>query len=86
MAHLQPRLAVVALATAFLVVACGKSEPPPPPKTAVAAPKVNEEMKRLATEVYVYAYPLVLMDVTKQVQTAKTPINTFQHRRSSIDA
>ncbi len=86
MAHLQPRLAVVALVTALFVAACGKSEPPPPPKAAVVAPKVDEEMKRLATEVYVYAYPLVLMDVTKQVQTAKTPVNTFAHRRASIDA
>ncbi len=87
MVYLHRSLALAALATAFLVVACSKSEPPPPPKTqAVAAPSVNEEMKRLATEVYVYAYPLVLMDVTKQVQTAKVPINTFQHRRFSPEA
>jgi hypothetical protein len=86
MVHLQPRLAVVALITALFVAACGKSAPPPPPKAAVVAPTVNEEMKRLATEVYVYAYPLVLMDITKQVQTAKTPVNTFAHRRASIDA
>ncbi len=43
-------------------------------------------MKRLATEVYVYAYPLVLMDVTRQVQTARVPENTFQHRRTLPDA
>lgn len=87
MVYLLRSLGLAALATAFLVVACSKSEPPPPPKTqAVAAPTVNEEVKRLATEVYVYAYPLVLMDVIKQVQTAKTPINAFQHRRFSPEA
>jgi hypothetical protein len=87
MIRLYCRLAVAALATAFLVAACGKSEPPPPPKVApVAVPTANDEMKRLATEVYVYAYPLVLMDVTRQVQTAKAPANTLQHRRTLPDA
>src|SRR6266508_3442612 len=66
--------------------ACGKSAPPPPPKIeAPPAPAANEDVKRLATEIYVYAYPLVVMDVTKQVMLAKTPINTFQHRRAFPD-
>ena len=69
-----------------------KTEAPPaaaPPKAEapkpIAAPTVNEEFKRLAAEVYVYAYPLVLTDVTRQVETAKTPPNAFQHRRSVPD-
>ena len=78
---------VIAAVAAMLLVACGKSEPPPPPKPpAPPPPAANEEMKRLAAEIYVYAFPLVLMDVTKQVSTAKVPVNTFQHRRAFPDA
>jgi hypothetical protein len=36
-------------------------------------------------EAYVYAYPLVLMDVARQLQTAKAPANTFQHKRALPD-
>jgi len=82
-------LATCAILTGALLAACSP-EPPPPPKVAappiVVAPPVNEQMKRLAQEVYVYAYPLVLMDVTKQIATAKTPVNTFAHRRTLPDA
>jgi hypothetical protein len=84
------RAVLAAFAAGLLVAACGKSEPPPPPAPppkveAPAAPGANDEQKRLAREVYVYAYPLVLMDVTRQVSMAKTPINTFQHRRALPD-
>ena len=81
-------IAVTAVAM-MLVVACSKSEPPPPPKAEApqpVAPPINEDVKRLASEVYVFAYPLVLMDVTKQIATAKAPVNTFQHKRSFPDA
>jgi hypothetical protein len=90
--HLRYTLAITAAATGFLLAACGKSEPPapapapapPPAKVEAPAPTVNEGLKRLAGEVSVFAYPLVVMDVTRQVMTAKVPINTFQHRRTSI--
>jgi hypothetical protein len=70
-----------------LLTSCDNAPTPSTPPTKVAppvvvAPPVNEQMKRLAEEVYVYAYPLVLMDVKRQVATAKTPINTFAHRRT----
>ena len=71
------------------LAACGKTEPPPPPKAEpakVAAPEVNEELKRLAGEVYVYGYPLVVTDVTRQVTTSDVPINTFAHKRTVPDA
>ena len=81
------------------LAACGKSEPPPPPvpppapkaeapKAAAAAvvPDVNAEAKQLAGELYVYAYPLVLTDVTRQVNAASAPPNTFAHRRAVADA
>ena len=82
---------LVALAAGLLVAACGKSEPPPPPpapkaEAPPAAPSANDDLKRLAREVYVYAYPLVLMDVSRQVFEARTPLDTFQHRRSLPDA
>ena len=83
--------ALLALAAiAALIAACGKSEPPPPPAppptaAAPAAPAVDQELQRLAREVYVYAFPLVLMDVTRQVMTAKTPLNAFEHKRSLPD-
>jgi len=83
------RLIACALAASALVVSCGKTEPPPPPKPPppiVVTPPVDEQMKRLAEEVYVYAYPLVLMDVMRQVQLAKTPINAFAHKRTLADA
>jgi hypothetical protein len=87
MIHVSRHLVVAAVATAVMLGACGKPAPPPPPKVeAPPAPAVNEDMKRLATEIYVYAYPLVVMDVTKQVMTAKAPINTFQHRRAFPEA
>jgi hypothetical protein len=89
MGYLHRRLAVVAaLAATFFVVACNQpASPPPAPKSApVATPSVDEPMKRLATNVYVYAFPLVVMDVTSQVQTAKVPANTFQHKRTLPDA
>jgi hypothetical protein len=43
-------------------------------------------MKRLAAEVYVYAYPIVLMDVTRAVDTAGVPPDTFRHKRTLPDA
>ena len=86
MVHLHRSLAVVVLTTVVLVGACGKSEAPPPPKVEAVAPTVNEEIKRRAMEVYVYALPLVLMDVARQVQMAKGPANTFEHRHASSGA
>jgi len=72
-----------------LLAACGKSEPPPPPKVEPpkpVAPTVDAELKRLAAEVYVFAFPLVLTDVTRAVQTAEIPPDTFRHTRTLPDA
>jgi hypothetical protein len=90
MTRMTRSLVACAILTSALLASCGPEPPPPPPKVTpppiVVAPPVNEQMKRLAQEIYVYAYPLVLMDVTRQVATAKTPINTFSHRRTLPDA
>ena len=47
---------------------------------------MNEETKRLAAEVYIYAFPLILTDVARAVHTAREPYNTFEHRRTLVDA
>ena len=87
MMDVSRHLVAAALATAIVLAGCGKPEPPPPPKVAAPPPPaVDEGVKRLATEIYVYAYPLVVMDLTKQVMIAKTPLNSFQHRRAFPDA
>jgi hypothetical protein len=88
---LPHRATIVALAFGVGLGACDKPAPPPAPppapaKVAAPAPSVNEELKRRAAEAYVFAYPLVLMDVNRQVATAKVPPNTFAHRRTLPDA
>src|SRR5689334_10729950 len=80
------------MVVALALGACENKIQEPPPQKAkeapkpIAAPAVNEELKRLTAEVYVFAYPLVLTDVTRQVDTARTPLNVFHHRRSVEDA
>jgi hypothetical protein len=53
------------------------------------APVTEDEAARLAAEAYVFGYPLVLMDVTRQVMTAapkpggrKAPVNHFLHAQA----
>jgi hypothetical protein len=88
--HSLRRAVCALLAGVVLLAACGKSEPPPPPPKAEppkpAAPTVNAELKRLAAEVYVFAFPLVLTDVTRAVETAGLPPETFRHTRTLPDA
>lgn len=75
-----------ALALGLLLSACATG----PQSTAVpqAASSLPSDAanKALSAEVFVYAYPLVLMDVTREVMTARTPVNTFSHKRSFPDA
>jgi hypothetical protein len=55
---------------------------------AAPAPVTADEAKEIAVSAYIYAYPLVLMDVTRKVQsnsevsdarTKHAPINQFYH-------
>ena len=55
----------------------GARRAPPPPRV---------DMKRLASEVWIYAFPLVLTDVTREVQSGAAAPNTFRHRRTIPDA
>lgn len=71
-----------------LLAACGKSEPPPPPKVEppkAAAPAVTPELQRLAAEVYVFAYPMVVTALTREGNQADG-LNTFRHTRTIPDA
>jgi hypothetical protein len=92
---MNQRCLVVVCALLFGVAclaSCDKSEPPPaaqspkaePPKAA--APAVDDAVQRLTAEVYVYAYPLVLTDVTREVDTASVPMDTFRHQSALPDA
>ncbi len=79
----------VVLGAAALLASCGESAPPPPPKTELPQPvalPVNAELERLAAEVYVYAYPLVLTDVTREIETAGAASNVFRHNPTLPDA
>ena len=59
---------------------------PPAPAPAPPAQDPNAAVKRAASELWVYAFPLVLTDVSREAQSAGTPINTFKHRRTIPDA
>lgn len=74
-----------AAALAVLLSACATG-PGGAPSTAGNEPPSDEAMKGLSAEVFTYAYPLVLMDVTREVMTAKTPVNVFSHMRAFPDA
>src|SRR5262245_47512301 len=53
----------------------------------------EDEATKIATDAYVYGYPLVLQDITRQLMTAvskagehKAPVNQFAHFRAFPDA
>jgi len=76
-----------ALVLAALLSACTST----PDRSAAAVPAAeqppsDQAMKTLSAEVFTYGYPLVLMDVSREVMTAKVPVNTFGHKRSFPDA
>jgi hypothetical protein len=57
--------------------------------TAPAQPVSADEAREIAAGAYVYAYPLVLMELTRRVNLARpgaTPANRFAHRRTFPDA
>jgi hypothetical protein len=72
-------------ALAMLLAGCATAPPQSsePPK---AVQSTRDEVRAQAAEVYVYAYPLVLMDKMREIMTAKGPTNTFAHKRKVPDA
>lgn len=66
--------------------------PPPPPQIAPLTALPIAEARELAEEAYIFGFPLVLMDVTREVMTAAAragergaPLNQFSHLRSFPD-
>ncbi|SDD71317.1 Uncharacterized conserved protein [Cupriavidus sp. YR651] len=73
------------LSLAVLLSACSSTSEPVVTETPAAEQPSDQAMKALSAEVFTYGYPLVLMDVTREVMTAKVPPNTFVHKRTFPD-
>ena len=78
------KLSLIGLAAAFIAAgACAAS----------ASPLSEQDAAKIASDAYVYGYPLVLMDLTRAVGTAtpkpagfRAPANQFVHMRAFPDA
>ncbi|QIS10662.1 DUF1254 domain-containing protein [Nocardia arthritidis] len=58
------------------LVACGKSSDN---STAATGTAESGDPRSIATDAYVFGYPLVLMDVTRAAMESVVPVNRFQH-------
>ncbi|MFE7802154.1 DUF1254 domain-containing protein [Nocardia sp. NPDC057440] len=67
-------VAAATVASASLA-ACGTSEK----SSSTSENLPPEDPKAIATDAYIFGYPLVLMDVTRVAAEKITPTNTFQH-------
>ncbi|WP_406237567.1 DUF1254 domain-containing protein [Nocardia sp. NBC_01009] len=67
-------VAAVTMASATLA-ACSTSEK----SSSTTVTLMPDEPKTIATDAYIFGYPLVLMDVTRVAAEKITPVNTFQH-------
>lgn len=85
---MKPSFRLLASAAALAVVLSGCASAPDNVANPVVAekPPSDQAMKALAAEVFTYAYPIVLMDVTRELMTVRTPVNTFSHKRTFPDA
>ena len=69
----------------LLLCACTAGGMSSGPVAAGAPQQPDPAMRALAGEVFVYGYPLVLMDVTRETMSARTA-NAFHHARVFPDA
>ncbi|MDT6961840.1 DUF1254 domain-containing protein [Cupriavidus sp. SZY C1] len=83
--NLSIRQLASVLALAVCLSAC-TTTPAPVAAPAAEQPPSDQAMKTLSADVFTYGYPLVLMDVTREVMTARTPANSFNHHRALPDA
>ncbi|MFB7722492.1 DUF1254 domain-containing protein [Nocardia sp. NPDC056100] len=65
--------------TALGLAACGKSES----SSGTTTSKANEDDAAIASDAYVFGYPLVIMDVTRETSA---PANRFENSRTLPDA
>ncbi|BDB27684.1 DUF1254 domain-containing protein [Cupriavidus sp. P-10] len=87
---MKPSFRLMASAVTLAVMLSGCASAPDSSAIQAAAaieqPPSDQAMKALSAEVFTYAYPLVLMDVTRELMTLRTPVNTFTHKRTFPDA
>lgn len=83
----------VRLAAALLAAGALFGRPTTPAADDRPAPVTDEEAAEIAVEAYLFAYPMVLMDVTRRVVTnveapagIDAPVNQFAHLRAFPDA
>lgn len=89
-------LLIPILAGALFALGCQSSSTKDGPSTyAMAADKSvpPQDVQKIAEEAYIYGYPLVLMDVTKEIMTnvatagdVAAPLGQFVHKKSFPDA
>ena len=84
-------IVLAGLLVLLLLISCGQEEPTQiirvEPSKATSA-----ETRRIATEAYIYAYPLIMMEITRRVSTnvetvkgVRAPMNQFVHLRAFPD-
>jgi len=73
---------LIALFASVIFMALKKDDVKPPPK-------IDKEVQSIGTDIYIYGYPLITMDITRQVMTntesvdeTKAPMNQFVHLRT----
>ena len=84
-------IVLAGLLVLLLLISCGQEESTQiirvePSKATIA------ETRQIATEAYIYAYPLVMMEITRRVSTnvetvkgVRAPMNQFAHLRAFPD-
>ncbi|MEV5837293.1 DUF1254 domain-containing protein [Nocardia sp. NPDC052112] len=73
--NVSRRTALGLAVTGVGLAACGRSSDKTPSSSTVA----SDVARDIATDAYVFGYPLVLMDVTRAAAETIAPVNTFQH-------
>jgi hypothetical protein len=76
------RMIILAAALASIALAPGAAAQPAPPTTARDTRLT--ELRQVASEAYLYLYPLVTMDITQRVQAK--PSNALEHFRAFPEA
>jgi hypothetical protein len=79
------RLLACMAVLAVMLSACTSTPPAAPAASDTQPLPPDRTMRALSGEVFTYGYPLVLMDVTRELMVARTPPNTFTHKRAVVE-